>query len=243
VTVGNGLSLLDSVVDASPAAGVGTAAQVQTLVDAANAVISGASNGTAPTAAQLAALGITGITADNLAAVQQAIAATTPHDGSAVNTQALLQGVATAAETAAASALITLSAAAQTDTANPITTTLTTYVAAGVTGVTTANIAEINSALNSAAITGAQASTTAQVQAIVNAYAAIQASADGVAANTTPALTAAQYSAIGVTGAGTSTNGLSLLDSVVDASPAAGIKWHSTNSRTTSGLRYHWGHR
>ena len=89
-------SLLNSVVDKSPTTAVDTVPELQALADAAKAVSTGAAGGSAPTQAQLAALGITGVTADNLAAIQQAIAGTAD-DGSAVDTLAELQAVVTAA--------------------------------------------------------------------------------------------------------------------------------------------------
>jgi hypothetical protein len=83
------------VVDASLPAGVSTEAQVQALAVAANAVMTGAAGGTAPTLAQLQLLGITGVNADNLVVVQQGIASS-GSTGSGVNTQTLLQAVVTA---------------------------------------------------------------------------------------------------------------------------------------------------
>ena len=89
------------------------------------------------------------------------------------------------------------------------------------TGVTAANIAAINSALDSSLVDGGKADTTGEVQTIVDAYKAILATADGSANTPTPVLTGDQYAAIGVTGvsgasapvAGTA---LYLLDSVID---------------------------
>jgi len=74
---------------------------VQALADAAAAVMSGAAGSTAPNQAQLAALGITGVTPANLAAVQAAIAATTDN-GTGVDTLSELQTVVTNAVNAAA---------------------------------------------------------------------------------------------------------------------------------------------
>jgi hypothetical protein len=100
------------------------------------------------------------------------------------------------------------------------------YRAAGVSGVTTANLSAMNSALNSLAVTGTEADTTPEVQGIVDAYLAILRSADGVADNTVTALASAQYTALGVTGVGGAASPgstLHLLNNVVDAIPLIGV--------------------
>ena len=77
-----------------------------------------------------------------------------------------------------------------------------TYRTAGVTGVTAQNLNAINSALASATLDGAKVDTLAKLQAIVDAYSAILAEANGTADDATPDAdpTAAQYAAVGVTG-------------------------------------------
>jgi uncharacterized membrane-anchored protein len=216
------VSLLGDVIDGKDAAAVGTAAQVQALADAASAVMTGAAGGTAPTLAQLQALGVTGVTADNLPAVLAAISATAD-DGTGVNTLSGLQGVVTAAATAATSALTKIKDAAQADSAGT-TPALADFAAAGVTGVTADNLAAVSSALNSAGVNGAAADTTAEVQAIVNGFNAILANA-GDAANTAANVTnptQAQYEAIGVTGVDTAAE-VSLLGDVIDGKDAAAV--------------------
>jgi hypothetical protein len=226
---GNGLSLLDNVIDGKPSTAVDAASEVQALADAANAVVTGAAAGTAPTLAQLVLLGVTGVSAANLAAVQAAINAT-PDDGSGVNSLAKLQTVATNAITPVppppVNPLTEIHDAAQNDSATTSTPSMATYASAGVSGVTAGNLASINSALNSALIDGSKADTVAHVQVIVDAYKAILASADGVA-NTTTQLTGDQYAAVGVSGipAGAPMAGspLALLDSVVDVSQQTAV--------------------
>ena len=83
------------------------------------------------------------------------------------------------------------------------------------------NLAAVNSALNSAAIDANAADTTGEVQAIVDAYQAILASADGTVGNTSTPLTGNQYAQVGVTGlSGTSAPAQGsagfLLNNVVD---------------------------
>ncbi len=219
---GNALNLLDIVIDGKTVDLVNTVAQVQTLADAAKAVMTGAAGATAPTLTQLGLLGITGVTATNLVAVQAAIDATND-DGSGVNTLAKLQAVANIGEQAAVNALTAIHDAAQNNTATlPTPLTLATYVTAGLTGVTVDNIAAINSALDSAPVDGTKAGTTALVQAIVNDFKAILASADGTAGNTATPITAAQYADIGVTGV-TTVPTLNLLDSVIDGKQTADV--------------------
>jgi hypothetical protein len=219
----SGIHLLNNVIRAQSTAGVDTEAEVQALADAANHVIS-AAGGTpaqiaALTLADLTAMGITGVTPDNLPAVLAAIGATAPDTN--IDTLGELQGVVNAAAAAAANALNSIAAAAQGNTASDTSPAISVYLAAGVSGVTGADLPSINSALNSLPIAGAQADTTAEVQAIVNAYNTIRTSADGTQDNTLPALTGTPYTLVGVTGvSGVSApgNALHLLDSVVDAS-------------------------
>jgi hypothetical protein len=227
-TAGSALFLLDNVVDGKPLSAVDTEPEVQALADAASHVIA-AAGGTpaqiaALTLADLTALGVTGVTVDNLPAILAAIGTTTPDTN--IDTLSELQAIVNGAASSAANALNIIRDAAQNNTANDTTPGLSIYAAAGVTGVTAADLASINSALDSAAVTGAQADTTAEVQDIVNAYNAILSSADGVADNTATALTGPQYTLVGVTGvSGTSApgNALHLLDSVVDASPMLAV--------------------
>jgi hypothetical protein len=225
---GNALKLLNEVVDGKPTTGVDSVTEVQALADAAAHVLA-AAGGTpaqiaALTLADLQALGITGVTADNLPAVVAAIGATTTDLG--VDSKAEIQAIATAAESNAVTALATIRTAAENDSATVTTPAATVYANAGVTGVTAANLSAINSALNSHPINGDAADTTAEVQAIVNAYAAILASANGTAGDTGTALTGAQYSAIGVSGvSGVAADGnaLKLLNEVVDGKPTTGV--------------------
>ncbi|RFO96301.1 hypothetical protein DIC66_13390 [Rhodoferax lacus] len=122
---------------------------------------------------------------------------------------------------AATRALAAISSAADNDSAKSTITDAATYLAAGVSGVSAENLGAVNSALDSKAITGANAGTAAQVQGIVNAYNAILSSADGSVGSTATPLTGAQYTAVGVTGVSGNSqpgNALHLLDSVVDVS-------------------------
>ena len=124
------LGLLGDVIDGKTAADVATPAALQALADAAQAVMTGAAGGTAPTLAQLQALGLTGVTAGNLAAVQTAIAGTAD-DGTGVDTLAELDAlIDTAAPVFSSGA--TASLAENT----PVTTEAYNATADGDTGVT-----------------------------------------------------------------------------------------------------------
>jgi hypothetical protein len=217
------LHLLNDVVDASARAKVDTVPELQALANAAAHVMAGMD----VSLVDLRALGISGVTATNLGTIQAALQANV--NGSAIDTKGELQAMVNAAiasATPTGKALATISAAAENNTAVASSLSTSIYSAAGVTGVSAANLASVSSALDSAVVRGVMADTTAEVQAIVNAYNAILASADGVAGNTATPLTAAQYSTIGVVGVtGTATAGsaMSLLNSVVDANAKSGV--------------------
>lgn len=123
-----------------------------------------------------------------------------------------------------AAALATIRDAAEANNATGTAPSLDTYMVAGIKGVTAGNLGAVNDALNSASIKGASVDTAPEVQALVNAYKAILASADGIAGNTATPLTDVQYATIGVTGVSAATGAgttLNLLDDVVDRSASA----------------------
>ncbi len=109
-------------------------------------------------------------------------------------------GGATTPSLTPAQALLAIQTAAEANNANDASLPLSTYASAGVTGVTSTNLAAINSVLNSTAIQGSQADTLAEVQAIVNAYTKVLNAADGKDSNTQVVLTALDFKALGVSG-------------------------------------------
>ena len=111
-------------------------------------------------------------------------------------------------------AINAISDAAEANDATATVPPVATYTAAGVTGVTSSNLAAINSALDSAAVTGAATHSTAKIQTVVDAYQTILTGADGNASNNNSIATASQYTAIGVTGVTTPV--ASLLNDVID---------------------------
>jgi len=216
------LALLGDVIDASAGADVNTQAKVQTLTDAVQSVMVGAA-GTAdtPTKAELEALGITGVTDDNFATVQAAIAATNP-DGTEVDNLAELQALIDQAETDFSGAVSVISAAAQANNASDPSLAENVYTTAGVTGVDSGNLAEINALLDEENINGLKTDTRGEIQDLVNGYSAIQAAADGTANNNPIDPTVADYAVIGVTGVDDAEE-VTLLGEVVDASAGADV--------------------
>jgi hypothetical protein len=189
------VSLLGDVIDITPRIHADTAAELQVLADAVAAVLAGVVVANPPPSmAQLQALGLTGLSPANLAAVQLAIQGTAG-DGLGVDTLLELQTLVTALAPVAKP----LWGAAMDNSATESSPSLATYTEAGVTGVTTANLAAINSALNSASVGAPEVDTAAEVQSLVNAYRAVLATADG-AASAAAKPTRTQYELLGVSG-------------------------------------------
>ena len=210
-------SLMNSAVDIQTAAGVDSLAELNALASTVADIFTTAAGGTpspALTAARLAALGLTGVTTDNLAAILAAIAAT-PDDGSGVTSLSALQAIVTAAAAAAANALTVISAYDGTNTPP----SLSTFVAAGVSGVSASNLAAMNSMM--AQLPASATDTAAEVQAIVDAYNVLLNAADGLA-NGNATLTAAQYQLLGLPVINTSAEAL-LMNVIVDSGTPATI--------------------
>ena len=196
------VGLLGDIIAATDPADVDSTAELQALADsvsnftAAADTTDGVDDGSEVTEADFTALGVTGVTADNLALVQAAIAGTAD-DGTGVDTvaevQALVDGVN--------AAIAVIEDFNNGDGATPPPPTAEDYAAIGVTGVSADNLAAVNAQVLAAAAGGAD--TPAEVQALVDAadqaIAAIEAYNNGD--GTTPAApTSADYAAIGVTG-------------------------------------------
>jgi hypothetical protein len=173
-----------------------------------------------PTVEDYKNAGITGVTADNLAAVNTKV------DGvikTAADQIDEIQDLADLGARAHSDALEKIANYADNNTnAAP---TGDDYKDAGVTrigGEGQPTEAMVNSALADADITGALANDRSKVQTIVDAYAAIVQSADGVAGNDEVNPTQAQYTAIGVNGVNTAEEA-GLLGDVLDAKASADI--------------------
>jgi hypothetical protein len=136
--------------------------QINDLAAAANAVMTTAGGGDVVTAAQLVSLGINGVTINNLSAVQNAIARTADN-GTQVDSLSSLQGVVTAAATAASSSQAIIQNYASNGN-NPI-PTFTDYSNIGVSGVSPTNLSSVNAAID--ALTSPEVANPYQVQAII----------------------------------------------------------------------------
>ncbi len=184
---------------------IATAAATAAALGVISAYAADETSNPAPSAETYTDAGVTGVTAANLAAVNMAVAAVAREAAdSTAEVQTLADGaIATAAATVAALGVI--SAYAADETSNPA-PTLDTYTAAGVTGVTDANLDAVNTAV--AAVDGAAADSTAEVQAladgaiaavaalgVISAYAAADGQGDALVVPSVDT-----YTAAGVTG-------------------------------------------
>lgn len=223
---------LDDVADLSGASAVNTVAKVQALADAAAHVMELTGNPNANLSANLSPsaqelntlLGNNQVTPLNLTAIQNALKLGTDAGvDTRAELQALVDNVNNIVLPAALGAIqyAALNNVAATGDGSHSALSTSTYAAAGVIGVDASNLAAVNSALDSVAITDVQTTTTAQVQAIVGAYQAILANADGWSDNDPP-LSGEVFAAVGVTGLPTGApavgSALNLLSSVVDQS-------------------------
>ena len=148
------------------------------------------SSGPVPTVQDYADAGVTGVTTATLAAVNSVVEALTARVEA--DTVAEIQALATPAI-----ALAKIAAYAEDDTLNPA-PTVQDYADAGVTGVTTGNLADVNTAV--AAVTGEQADETAEVQALVAQAIALTKIAAYARSSLSPVPTLQDYTDAGVTG-------------------------------------------
>jgi hypothetical protein len=202
---------------------VDTIAEINTLASLANAIQTQAAGGTPTpllTEVNLASLGLTGVTPDNLRAVLNAIASQ-PDSGTDTDSLSKLQGVIGSAVTAYQRALTAIQNAAQNNNATDANPTAAQYADLGVSGVTAQNLGAMNSALNDPDITGLQANTAAKVQTLVDAYRVILSTAEGAPNNSTDP-TQAHYEAIGVNGINLPEE-LNLLGEVIDSKTTADV--------------------
>ncbi len=197
------LALMNAYLDTSAGSAVDTATELQSLASAVSklaataAIVPPAATPTPGlTLEDLAALGINGATAENLASIAAFIAASA-NDGTAVDTKAELQNLVNAAAAQALKdALITqISLFDGTGTAP----TRNVYADAGITGVDLTNRDIINSIVSG--LTPAQSDSASELQSVVAAADKINALANGVAADGSSSyLTAADTAAIGLAG-------------------------------------------
>ena len=164
VTASN-LSAMNATVLAKGQEGANTAEKIDAMVKPSSiAVIETYNNGdgTIPpalTVTQYTAAGVIGVTSDNLAAVNAAVLAqATAGADTEAEIQALVDRV---------NALAGIEAYNNGDGTTPATLTLADYTDAGITGVTSGNLAAVNAAVLAQATAGAD--TEVEIQALVNA--------------------------------------------------------------------------
>ena len=209
------LNLLNDVIDGLTNTAVDTVKKINDLAAIVDKVMTlSTANSTATGTAvglklsDLSALGVTGVNADNLAQVVEAIRVTQSTNGAAVDSVKEIQA---AADLGVIMAYADTTPGALTHVAP----TLTNYLNAGLLSVdsgshkaiTANNLAAINSAVE--ALAGAEVSGASNLQAVVDAYSKLLAAADGIKANTVDAskLSVADLRAIGALSAYDSTSG------------------------------------
>ncbi|WP_205872730.1 hypothetical protein [Limnohabitans planktonicus] len=214
-----GQQLLNQVIADKTTSAIDSVAEIEALAQTVQALLLTAAGGTpsvALNALDLQALGLSGVTPDNLSAILAALAATADN-GAGVADLAALQNLV---NTVRGDLLQVLQRYASSNSgAAP---TLADWQRADVQGVDSRNVFALNSALASSAITGDAIASLPAVQALVDAYAGILAEANGPAADATPQSQpqAADFARVGaVTAAALSPEGLRLMDAVLADQP------------------------
>jgi hypothetical protein len=204
-------SLLNSAIDALPLTAVDTQPELVALGDTVAGIITTAKGGEADpalTPETLAALGMTGVTASNLAYVLEAYA-TAGVEGLTNMTD--LQAITTAAAAAALAAGLDVISAYDGTNTEP---TIADFANAEVTGVTSVNLAAVNSVL--AIVSASDSDTTVEIQAIVDAMQKVIAGADGTI-NGSALLTASDFESLSISSIDTATK-VDLMNQLIDRS-------------------------
>jgi hypothetical protein len=191
------VSLLNDLIDVRPGTAVDSYAEVAALASIVTRFIgeaAGVASSPTLTLADFAALGISGVTAENIAEVLVAIRASAD-DGSEIDTLAELRTLVDAA--VALSRQDAIDTISRYDGTSATTTpTLANFANAGVTGVTNGNLLSINSAFADIGTTGSD--STEDIQGVVTGYLAILLGADGLR-DSDVSLTSADYGAMNLT--------------------------------------------
>ena len=214
------VALLGDVIDRKNAVDVNTVLELQALANSVVRVVNHAGGVTGLTLNDLTQLGIQGVSADNLNAVLQAIADSNDL-GTGVDSVLELQNLVSSTASRFDSALELIKTYAQTNSDPAVVgnnaPTLDTYRSLGLTDMTPAQVASVNSALATPGVTGKEVASVQQVQALVNAYARVLAAADGQADG--DLIRASDYSLLGVAGVSDSSTKSQLLSDVIDRKP------------------------
>lgn len=219
------LSLMNDVVGAAPTTGVDTQQALQLLADAVQVIMNTAA-GRLPvaTANDFSTLAIVGVDGSNLSSVLKAIA-NTANDGTELTTLTDLKAVVTTGINTSAAAANAITAYADDNGAAAPAPTAADYENSGVSGIGGAGeptVAEINSVLASLPVAGIDTATLAAVQAIVAAYQAVRAGADGNGTNDNASLGQFQYGLLGLPGVDSDSE-IALMNDVLDARGATAV--------------------
>jgi hypothetical protein len=211
-------NLFSSIIDSSTTSEVDTYAELQTLANIVarlGVTAAGGSASPALTPAELALIGITGVTASNLSSVLAAIAAT-DDNGSGIDSLAKLQS---AVNTGIANARGASQAIISSYSGSNTTPALADFENIGVTGVSSANITAINTFI--AVMPAGDTDAQSEVQALVDAYAKVLASANGVA-DSGASLSAAEFAVLGLSTVDTAGE-VGLLNELIDHQASSAV--------------------
>jgi hypothetical protein len=204
-------ALLNNIIGDKTQADVDTVAEVAALANLAQSIQAVAQGGTdVVPASSFSSLGITGVTDDNIAALNNWVRSQAD-DGTATDTVAELQSLVNLMN----AALSNLSAIAQADSATAGSPALSDFDQAGLTGVTADNLAAIAEIFNTGSINGTATDTAVKIQNSINSFNKIEAEANAAGANPNGAywLTTQDFANVGVTV--TSANARYLLNNAI----------------------------
>jgi hypothetical protein len=221
--------LFNSVIDVASVSSIDTWAEMDYLASIVNRISVLAAGGTpspALSADDLARLGISGATNDNLTEILNAISAT-DDSGSGVSSLALLQNVV---NVGISNAVANSRAVIANYDGSVTVPSLGDFTNSGVTGVTSANIASVNSFL--AVIAESDSDSQSEVQATVDALAKVATAANGFA-DGGASLSASDYAALGLASINT-TSEINLLNDVLDSKPGHAVDTYSELSAYAS---------
>jgi hypothetical protein len=218
ITSSSQADLFSSILDSNVVSAVDTHSELQILANIVARLSITATGGTpapALTVGELALVGINGVTSSNLSSVLSAIAATADN-GSGIDGLAKLQAVVDIGIENARTASLAIIANYDSTNAVPA---LADFVNIGVTGVTSGQIAAINTffAIRPAVDTDSQV----EAQAIVDAYAKLVTSANGLADGSVP-LSAIEFATLGLPAVDSSAE-VNLLNDLIDVRPGTAV--------------------
>ncbi|NQZ30324.1 MAG: hypothetical protein HRU06_03575, partial [Oceanospirillaceae bacterium] len=209
------ISLLGDVLDSKSLGEVDTLGELQVLAEAVAVLMDTAAGGAGPSLNQLQLLGVSGLQASDMPKVLHRLGAASD-DGSDFSSVSKLQLLINNTNTADPQALLDIQNAAQTDSASDSSPAVSVYLNAAISGVNSANLAAINSVLNSVAITGSSVDSSLKLQTMVDAYNIVLAAADSLFDADAKPLQS-DYLALGISSVDSSVK-QSLLGDVIDSS-------------------------